>query len=284
MPDVSMKRAGRTCCAPFFFAFLSLLCARTDAEEGIPKLSGGARAYFESAYISSTGKLGYTRPVAEQYLDLKADFGRFGWVRTDAWIISDLTGQQQATHRCAMYCYEGTLVYGYDLRINEKLSLSSFGGILWDWLGGYKNYAGIPICWHAAQRLDNKFLTPYWNGLGLMTDGDKWHRIRVGVDHPFIISPTITLTPYVDFTFGNEARFRANYGGDPQSRILMGMPMFSMSGIILKWKFWNEWYLWGRYRHMFVIDPRARELLHERGKETDKTNYPFFGLGVGLRF
>ena len=46
------------------------------------QLHGGARAYFESGYISSSGRLTYTKPVAEQTAYLQVRHEDFGWLMT----------------------------------------------------------------------------------------------------------------------------------------------------------------------------------------------------------
>ena len=125
-------------------ALLSLLSAfAEEAEEerwlSLPfSVSGGARAYFESAYLSSSGTLSYTKPVAEQVAWINADLGDYGYIIVDAWLCSALNGQTDHIHRRAFYCFEGTARYGYNLKFTDDIGLDTNGGLLWDWLGGYE--------------------------------------------------------------------------------------------------------------------------------------------------
>ena len=68
-------------------------------------VSFGARAYFESAYFSSSGTLSYTKPVAEQVAWLTARLGDFGYITADGWLCSILNSQTDHIHRRAFYCY-----------------------------------------------------------------------------------------------------------------------------------------------------------------------------------
>lgn len=264
----------------------STILAAVALAEGVA-LNGGARAYFESAYMSSTGNFIYNNPVAEQYIDLGLTLGDYGKIRTDAWIFSDISGTRDGVHRRAFSCYEGTLIYGYELPLDEerKVVLDTNGGMLWDWLGGYQTYQGIPMCWYAFQSLRNPILIPYWNALGgSWTGGKVWTRIRFGLQHDWRATETLTLSPYADITWGDPNRFEKNYGERPDDLYLGGAFMFSTVGVVARWYFTDNWYLWGRYRHMFVVDGKARRLMHDRKSGPRETEYPFFGLGLGVRF
>lgn len=251
-----------------------------------PVLSGGGRAYFESAYCSSTGKFGYSRPIAEQYYDLTLSTADYGSVTFDCWAASALNDQQDAVHRRAFYCLEETLTYGYDFALDRdrKYVLSQNAGILWDWLYGYRVANRTPYCWYAFQSLKNPYLVPYWNALGGMINTAPWTRVRTGVKHDWQVCEAVSLTPYVDATWGDSRRFRSNYGTELRRRFLGGSVMYAMAGAVLRWRICGGWYVWGRYRHMFVVDSEARRALRERNGALDKQFYPMFGLGIGVRF
>ena len=247
------------------------------------QLHGGAQAYFESAYVSSSGRLTYTRPVAEQTAFLRLQHEDFGWLATDAWLCSVLNDQTDDVHRRAFYCYEGTVTYGNALRLSEDVSLTAKGGMIWDWLGGYKSDVGTPFGWICEFRLPNPYLTPYLNGLGFI-EHSTWVRVRVGVNHQFTIMENLTLTPFLDATWGDPARFRSSYGGETDADFLGGSLMFVSPGLIAEWKFWDPFYLWGRYRQFLLLDPDARDLVDNSDAPTAKKSYPIFGLGLGFRF
>ena len=247
------------------------------------QLHGGARAYFESGYISSSGRLSYTKPVAEQVGYLSVRHEDFGWLMTDGWLCSALNDQTDDTHRRAFYCYEGTVTYGNAVRFSEDVSLSAWGGMIWDWLGGYKTDVGTPFGWICEFRLSNPYITPYVNGLGFI-EHSTWVRVRVGVEHVFRLTETVTFRPFLDVTWGDPARYKSNYGGETDGDFLGGSLMFSSPGFVCEWNFWESFYLWGRYRQFILIDPDARNLIEESDAPTAKKTYPVFGLGVGFRF
>ena len=184
-------------------ALVSLLSAFAEEPEEerwffLPfSVSGGARAYFESAYLSSSGTLSYTKPVAEQVAWAHADLGDYGYVLADGWLCSALNGQTDDVHRRAFYCFEGTARYGYNLKFTDALALDTNGGLLWDWLGGYKAHHGTPLAAYAMQHLRNPILTPYWNLLHRFDD-NRYVRIRTGVEHPFSPIESVKIVPYIE--------------------------------------------------------------------------------------
>ena len=265
-------------------ALLAILLAFIEVPGG--KLSGGARAYFESAYISSTSGLSYTRPVAEQYYDISYTTDEYGGVRFDCWCISAFSDQQSDSHDREFYCWEPTLVYFYDWKLADDgaYRISSGAGVLWDWLRGYYTGLKVPYCWYAYQSFVNPYLIPYWNGLGGFENTTTWSRIRVGLQHDWKPTKTITLSPFVDATWGNPERFKKNYGVSLEDSFLGGSFMTGNVGVLGRWYFTESWYLWARYRHIFTIDDEARRAQRTRSLYKDKTSYPSGGLGIGVRF
>ena len=247
------------------------------------QLHGGGRAYFESAYLSSSGRVSYTKPVAEQWGFLSLDHERYGSLATDFWLGSALNGQSDSSHRRAFYCYEGTVTYGNALHISDGVKLSGWGGIIWDWLGGYKSDVGTPVGWISEFKLANPYITPYVNALGFFTSR-AWTRIRCGISHRFMILESLALTPFVDVTWGDPERYRLNYGSETDGDFLGGSVMFSTFGLVAEWTFYDNFYLWGRYRHYVLIDSDARDAIRASNSPTAKDNLPIFGLGVGFRF
>jgi len=242
-----------------------------------------ARAYFESAYLSSGGVLTYTKPVAEQYALVQLDLWDYGRVKFDAWTSSALNDQTDHIHRRAFYICEDTLMYGYDLKLGEKATLSTDAGALWDFLGGYEKTPEFPVNWYAYQGLANPYVVPYWNALGRMYSAPRI-RIRLGVQRGFTIFKSLYLVPYVETTWGDPSRFEASYGGELEHTVLGGSFMFCSVGFLAEWRFSEHFYVWGRFREYVVIDPEARALVAESDSPTAKEDYPIFGLGLGCRF
>lgn len=247
------------------------------------QLNGGARAYFESAYVSSSGRLSYTQPVAEQYGYITLEHEDWGWLSTDGWLCSVLNDQTDDVHRRAFYCYEGTVTYGNGLNFAEDVRLSAWGGMIWDWLGGYKNDVGTPFGWISEFRLSNPYLTPYVNALGFI-EHSTWVRVRGGVTHVFRLCDTVTVSPSVDTTWGDSARYYNNFGIETDGPFLGGSLMTVFLTVVGEWTFWDPFYLWARYRHYILVDSDARAAVSESDSPLAKKDYPVFGVGVGFRF
>ena len=260
-----------------FFAFAM------DAPAEDFDVQANVRVYFESAYLSSGGSLTYTRPLAEQSASLLVQSRNKGRLSSSAWICSALNDQTDAKHRRAFYIYEGTLLYGYDVNVAEKVKLSTDVGILWDWLGGYESRQHTPLAWYARQYLHNPWVTPYWIGLGCLTPTTNG-RMCFGLRKPFKPADSFTVTPYAETTWGDVNRFRSNYGNGPDHHFLGGAFMFAVAGVVAEWRFTENWYLWGRYRQYMLYNKQARGLIDESDLPTAKKSYPIFGLGLGCRF
>ena len=270
---------------------LSAMLARAEGDDSwieLPfpgKLSVGVRAYFESAYLSSFGTLSYTKSVAEQVVWLYASLGDFGYLTTDGWLCSALNGETDHIHRRPFYCYEGTVRYGYAWRFTEEgdYVLDTSGGLLWDWLGGYKSHPGTPLAITVTQRFRNPWLTPYGNLLHRF-DENQYARISTGVEHPFKPIASVVLTPYVESIWGDAARYRMAYGESPSYCFLNGAYMVGVAGLLAEWKFLEHWYMWGRFRQFATVNPAARGLAHRRATMIHHTDRSIYGIGVGCRF
>ena len=277
---------SRNTIAAAVLALLNIVASAEEAAEGLSRyidLSGGARAYFESAYFSSSGTLSYTKPVAEQVAWLKADFGDFGYMLTDGWLCSALNGQTDHIHRRACYCYEGTLCYGYDLNFTETVHVDSNAGLLWDWLGGYEADVGTPLAILAMQKFHNPVLTPYWNLLHRF-DENRYVRIRTGVEHQFLLVETVKLTPFAEGIWGDASRYKLTYGDSPSYCFLNGAYMVGTAGFIVDWSITKNWYVWGRFRQFFTVNPVARSLAQKKDTIVHHTDHSIYGIGVGCRF
>jgi len=247
------------------------------------EVSGWARAYFESAYLSSGGSLTYTKPVAEQYGAMWLSLGDYGSIGVDAWLCSALNDQTDHLHRRAFYICEDTVLYRYDWRFSEEVVLSTSAGPLWDFLFGYKVPTTCPTYWYVSQYLDNPYVVPYMTALGKV-DRETRARVRVGLRRPFRIMESVSVSPFVDATWGDEARFISNYGAEPNQGFLGGAVMFTTFGLIAEWRFAEHFFLWGRYRQYILIDSYARELVSKKDSPTAKVDCPIFGLGLGCSF
>ncbi len=246
-------------------------------------VSVGARVYFESAYMSSSGTLSYTKPVAEQVAWLNANLGDFGYAIVDGWLCSALNGQTDHVHRRAFYCFEGTARYGYALNIADSVKLDTNGGLLWDWLGGYERHTGTPLAILAMQHLRNPIVTPYWNLLHRFDDS-RYVRIRCGVERAFSPMEQVTLRPYVESIWGDASRYKRIYGESPSYRFLNGSYMVGVVGLLAEWRLSEHWYVWGRFRQFLTVNPAARSIARQRDTILHHTDYSIYGIGIGCRF
>lgn len=248
-----------------------------------PVVSLDARAYWESAYISSVGSIGYTKPVFEQFVQLGADFGDYGRLIVTAWLLHALNDQSDGIHRRAFFLCEDTLVYGYDIHLSDDVRLTSECGLLWDFLGGFKRDPEFPIFWIANQHLHNPYLAPYWRAMGAMYNNNAT-RVILGVQRVFMCCGMLKVVPFAEVTWGDSARFESNYGEKPDGRFLGGSLMLTTFGVTVECPICDKWYVWGRYKQYFLLDRHARNIVAHSDSPTAKTAYPFFGVGLGCRF
>lgn len=198
-------------------------------------------------------------------------------------MCSALNDQTDDRHRRAFYIYEGTLLYGYDINLAETLKVSTDGGMLWDWFGGYEVTPRTPIAWYVRQYWYNPWVTPYWIALGCVTPTTNG-RVCFGLRKPFWPLDSLIVAPYAETAWGDVNRFRSNYGEGPDHHFLGGSFMFAVVGIVTEWRFTENWYLWGRYRQYILYNRQARDLMDASDRPTAKKAYPIFGLGLGCRF
>ena len=267
-------------------ALLPTFAEETEEERWLSlpfPVSGGVRAYFESAYFSSSGTLSYTKPVAEQVAWINANLGDYGYILADGWLCSVLNGQTDHIHRRAFYCFEGTARYGYDLKFTDNISLDTNGGLLWDWLGGYAINPGTPLAIYAVQHFRNPIVTPYWNLLHRFDD-NRYVRIRTGFERSFRPIESLKFTPHIEAIWGDASRYRRIYGESPSYRFLNGAYMVGVTGLIAEWNFTEHWYLWFRFRQFITVNPAAHSLAKRRDTIVHHTDYSIYGIGIGCRF
>ena len=174
--------------------------------------------------------------------------------------------------------------YGYAWRFTDPVCLDTNGGLLWDWLGGYKNTdPGTPLAIYAMQHFRNPILTPYWNLLHRFDD-NRYVRIRTGVEHPFSPIESVKVSPYIESIWGDPARYRRVYGESPSYTFLNGAYMVGVTGFVAEWCFTENWYLWFRFRQFFTVNPAAHSLAKRRDTIVHHTDYSIYGIGVGCRF
>ena len=199
------------------------------------------------------------------------------------WLCSALNGQTDDVHRRAFYIYEGTLTYGYGFDLADGVRLVTDGGLLWNWLGGYKTDHGTPLTWIAIQSLENPYVTPYWNLKYAFRPTEKTC-LRFGARHAFHPFGSLDLTPFIEAAWGDGHRFESNFGEEPEHPVAGGAFMFSSFGLLAEWRFLDDWYVWGRFRQYILINSQAWHLMDESDSPTAETDLPIFGLGVGCRF
>lgn len=283
-PRAVAWRGLRAACLGLALAALAVRPLRGASTGGEDyRIGASARAYFESAYLSSGGSLSYTEPVAEQIAAVTGYLGPYGRVFTDMWLCSVLNAQTDGVHRRAFYCYEGTVQYGYVFSPSDGLNVDTYGGLLWDWLGGYAERQDTPFAWIVTQYWRNAYLTPYWSGLGCFHPTQK-SRVRLGLQHPLDLVETLTLTPFAEMTWGDSARFRSNFGEAPENEFCGGAFMFSTFGFLTEWRFAENWYFWGRYRQYILVDSQAWDLTVAKKTDRAEPYFPIFGIGIGCRF
>ena len=243
---------------------------------------GMADTRVETGYLSSSGVLLDTRPVAEQQLDATVHLAEYGRLTACGWAISSLHGGRDHLNRRAFYLFEATAGYGYDVTISDSFDLVNEVGFVWDSPWGYKHYSQEEVAWWFRQSVENPVLVPYIEAIGLFTP-DRWLRIAFGIRRGFRWGD-FTLTPSVETVWGDADRFYVCYDDVPSHRFLGGAFMTVMPGIRLDWNFAKGWNVWFRFREFITVDPQARQWVNNQSEYYIQNEAEIFTLGVSYSF
>lgn len=240
-------------------------------------------ADFASAYLSSSGRICDTRPVASQELDFKYSFGDNDWVDGYGWIVSSLHDRQHESHRELFNEFEGSVMYGHSFRPTERTKFICRVGALWNPTLGYH-----PACWEywgprVALRFDNPWVVPYLDALWLLRP-EKKGRVKLGLNRAFKLTDTLTLTPSVETVWNDGVRFESSYGAAPDSPVFGGAFTALTTGLRLDWQVSEAVSLYVRYRQLDVFNPQARKSNKESSSYYVKNDYPVFSAGVTWSF
>lgn len=270
-------------------AILAALAALTLSAEGKEGddwgLSGCLWTEFENAYLSSSGTLSDTRPISVQNLDWTYRLGEYGKFWGYGCFLSMLHDRQHEYHRAAFNEFESGAFYGHDLRINNDFVFCNSAGGVWNPLFGYRN-GNRDTLWEYRyfQSLENPYLTPYWDILGLVSPTPSWMRIRMGVRRSFNITDALAFTPSIDTVWGDYDRYNARYGEYPSRSFLHGAFVSTTACLKLEWFISENWSVWIKVRQFDTIDRQARRCEKQKTVYWAKPDYTVFTLGLGYRF
>lgn len=253
------------------------------AQKDSVRVDGRVDARVETGYLSSSGVLLDTRPVAEQELDATLHLAEYGRLTACGWIISSLHGGRDHINRRAFYLFEATVGYGYDLTLSDSLDMVNEVGFVWDSPWGYKHYCQEEVGWWFRQSLENPIIVPYAETIGLFTP-DRWLRISVGVRRSFPLGDSVAVTPFVETTWGDADRFCAYYGELPSHRFLGGAFMTMTPGIKVEWNFAENWIAWFRFREFITVDSQAREIVNGWHEYFEQNDAEIFTVGLSYFF
>ena len=246
-------------------------------------VNGWASFWFGNGYLSSSGNLSDTEPVAEQDVLLNLRTRDYGWLSFESWMKQDLHDKQAASHRRYFYIYEGLLTYGYAYAFTDDLKLVTDAGGVWDWLIAYTSDAPDEWYWIARQSLENPYVTPYWNALGGISPYG-WARVRAGLQHAFQLTETLTVSPMCEFVYASDGLYDMRYGEEPDLRFLGGGILSCWAGFRFNWRFYGGWSIWGRFREFVLLDPVARTAVDKSEAYNARVDYPMVNVGLAYSF
>ena len=249
------------------------------------QFTGCLWADVESAYLSSSGTICDSRPTALQNLDWDISVRDLGHLWGYASFLSMLHDGQHELHRPAFNEFEGGLFYGYDWRVSDSFTLRNSAGGVWNPLFGYRNGNDVTLWeYRYFQSLENPFLTPFWDILGLVSPTPSWLRIRFGVRRSFNLTDALVLTPMVESVWGDSDRFRARYGESPDHTFLGGAFPTATMTLKLEWFWSKQWSAWVAFREFVTIDPQARAAVKRKSEYWEVNDLAIFTFGVGYWF
>ena len=275
-------RARSAICAAL--AALAISAEERKVDDGWG-LSGCLWAEFENAYLSSSGTLSDTRPISMENVDWTYRLGDYGKFWGYGCFLGTLHERQHEYHRAAFNEFETGFFYGYDWKLNDEFTFCNSAGGVWNPLFGYRDgYRDTLWEYRYFQSLENPYLTPYWDILGLLSPAPSWMRIRMGVRRSFNLTDTLVLTPSIDCVWGDYDRYHARYGEYPSRDFLHGAFVSTTAGLKLEWFITECFSVWAKVRQFDTIDPQARRLEKKKTVYWAKPDYTIFTLGLGLHF
>ena len=255
---------------------------------GLDFLSLTAGADVRSAYLSRA-KVCEARPMSSQ--SVSGDVQLYpihlpGRVGIDFWTISSLTHKMDSIHK-NMFFHERdfTLRYGYDWEIAEDWRLANDVMSTWVNLPGY--WPGSDFCrheWRFAQRLDNPWVTPYYL-IRRSVHPDDWLYVRIGAQHAFRLTDTLSLTPNFYAECGNDRHFRQRYGAnDPPWKSYDNGVQALNAVLTLSWKVTKWATIFASVQQFDIVDDDARDRTKARKTHNSRRDLTVGTVGVVCRF
>lgn len=272
---------SKSACCAILACTMTCLWATDDGLS----LSGCLWTEFETAYLSSSGTLCDTKPVSLQNLDWNLDLAGYGRLWGYGCFLSMLHDAQHELHRPAFNEFEGGVFYGYDWRINDTFTFSQSAGGVWNPLFGYRN-GNDDTLWEYRyfQSLENPYLTPFWDILGMISPKPDWARIRMGVRCAFDLTENLTLTPSVEAVWGDPMRFKVRYGENPDTRFLGGTFVSTTVALKLEWRFAENWSCWVKVRQFDTVNSQARRCERSKSAYWARPDWTIGTVGIGYWF
>ena len=255
---------------------------------GLDFMSIIAGADLRSAYLSR-GKVLEARPMSSQLLSadipLKplAPIGRVGF---DFWTISSLTHKMDTMHKNMFFQERDlTIRYGYDWQIADDWRLASDVMRTWVNLPGYRHGLDHSVQeWRCAQRLENPWITPYYLVRRAVHPRD-WLYVRVGVQHAFRLTDTLTFTPNFYGEGGNEKHYQQRYGAkDPAwSRYHSGVQALNAM-FTLSWKISSWASVYASVQQFGLVDSDARDRVKAKKTHNSRRDLTVGTVGIVCKF
>lgn len=245
--------------------------------------SAGFHAYSRvgTGYISTSGNISETRPVAIECVSGEVKIGDYGEIGGYVWTISKLHGKRDATQRRPFYEFEMGVWYRNLWEIAEEWSVDTMVCPLWDTCAGIRTSKHVTQELMVNQSLENPYLTPYYGFLHSYAP-DHWFRTRIGVRRSFRIFDNLTLTPAVETVYSDPRRYRLRYGERPDVFIEGFSTLISV--VTLKWKFTDNWNVHFIVKQYDLLGGDARKAIRARTEYYQRTDYAIFTVGVGCDF
>ena len=255
---------------------------------GLDFLSLTASTDLRSAYLSRA-KVCEARPMSSQFVSgdiLLEPIHLPGRVGIDFWTISSLTHKMDSVHK-NMFFHERdfTLRYGFDWDIAAGWRLVNDAMSTWVTLPGY--WPGSDFSrheWRFAQRLENPWVTPYYL-IRRSVHPDDWLYARIGAQHTFKLTDTLSLSPNFYAECGNDRHFRNRYGANDPSRASYDNGVQALNAVLtLSWKVTQWASLFASIQQFAIVDDDARDRTKARKTHNSRRDLTVGTMGVACRF
>jgi hypothetical protein len=268
-------------------AWCAVFCLNGEASEVASNLASrvsvAAFADVQSAYYAR-GAIVDKRPFSAQFVNATVSLAEDVRVGGYAWSVSSMSQSGQSAKRRYAYNEVDYNLYGeYDFEFYEGWLLRNRMALQWVTLEGYDPHANTVFEWHAAQSIENPYVTPYYL-LRRAYDQVQWCYWQAGLRRTFELSDTVFFTLQFFGDLGDDRHFRSQYGlrpgGGSYGHGLMALNFMAR----IDWMLTDNFGLYAFVHQFDIVSSAGRDAMEASTAPESRTDMTIGGVGVKFAF